>query len=102
MIKSSLVVTALLFASLSIAHAETTDTSTGSKGAASVDKNLDANKSNGKADKGLTNAEKHITADHKKKDKAEGKEKSEKAEKAEKGERVEKAERTDKPEHPGH
>jgi hypothetical protein len=83
MIKPSLVVSALLVLSASAAYAAdtsttpatTTTTTTaatspattatpGSQGAASVQKNLDADKSGGKATKGLNNAEAHITANH--------------------------------------
>jgi hypothetical protein len=64
MIKPSLVISTLLLFSASIANAATTSAEPGAQGAASVQKNLDANKSKGKADKGLTNAEAHITAQH--------------------------------------
>ncbi len=64
MIKTSHLVAALLFASASVAHAAGQPTQPAAQGAASVQKNLDANKSDGKADKGLTTAEKNITAKH--------------------------------------
>lgn len=68
MIKMSQFIAAILLASVSVAHAETSGqpVQPASQGAASVEKNLDVNKSGGKADKGLTTAEKNITAKHKK------------------------------------
>lgn len=108
MIKQSFVISALLL-SASVAYAaETTPPATpGSQGAASVQKNLDANKSGGKADKGLTNALEHITAKHgkakeSKEEKNEAKkERTEKAERHERHEHVVRAERPAKPERPG-
>ncbi len=63
MIKMSSLAAALLFAFVSSAYADT-QTSPTSQGATSVQKNLDANKSKGQADKGLNNALTHITAQH--------------------------------------
>jgi hypothetical protein len=60
MLKSGLVV-ALLMTFMSVAQADTAAPT--SQGATSVQGNLDANKSNGNADKGLTTAQKNITAD---------------------------------------
>ncbi len=92
MIQASRLVAVLLFASASIAYAADS-TQPAATGAASVDKNLTANKSDGHADKGLTTAEKHITAKHGKADKADGK--------MEKVEHVAKVERPAMPERPG-
>lgn len=64
MIKASLVISALLLSSASIANAATAPAAPATQGAASVQANLDANKSDGNAVKGLTNAEAHITAEH--------------------------------------
>ncbi len=68
MIKTSHFIAAVLSASVSVAQAETSGqpVQPASQGAASVEKNLNVNKSGGKADKGLTTAEKNITAKHKK------------------------------------
>ena len=106
MIKQGLVISALLLLSASVANAaEPTPPATpGSQGAASVQKNLDADKSGGKADKGLTNAEAHITAKHgKAKESKEEKNeaKKERTEKAERHDRMNKPERPSKPERPG-
>lgn len=109
MIKQGLVISALLLLSASVANAaETTPPATpGSQGAASVQKNLDANKSGGKADKGLTNAEAHITAKHgkakeTKEEKNEAKkERTAKAERSEHHNHIARAERPAKPERPG-
>jgi hypothetical protein len=116
MIKPSLVISALLLLSASVANAETTTPAApGSQGAASVQKNIDADKSGGKADKGLTNAEEHITTEHgkakdgkdeKKEAKKERKEdkkeaKKEHMEKAEHHEHKDRMERPAKPERPG-
>ena len=60
MLKSGFVV-ALLMIFMSAAQADTTAPT--SQGATSVQGNLDANKSNGNADKELTIAQKNITAD---------------------------------------
>ncbi|OIR03332.1 hypothetical protein GALL_146040 [mine drainage metagenome] len=93
--KMSTLLTALLFASISFAHAETSGqpTQPAATGAASVQKNLDANKSNGKADKGLNTALSHINDQH---GKAETSERN-----AEKVEHVVVPERPSTPEHPG-
>ncbi len=93
--KMSTLLAALLFAAGSVAHAETSGqpTQPASMGAASVQKNLDANNSNGKADKGLNTALSHITAQHGKGEKLEGK--------AEKVEHAVIPERPAKPERPG-
>jgi hypothetical protein len=106
MIKQGLVISALLLLSASVANAaETTPPVTpGSQGAISVQKNLDADKSGGKADKGLTNAETHVTAKHgkakeSKEEKSEGK--KERMEKAEHHDHMAKPERPSKPERPG-
>ena len=109
MIKPSFVISALLLLSASVANAaETTPPVTpGSQGAASVQSNLDADKSGGKADKGLTNAETHITAKHgkakeSKEEKNEAKkERTEKAEHHEHHDHVAHADRPAKPERPG-
>ena len=61
MIKMSHVLTALLFASISVAHAETAKQPV-SQGEASVEKNLDKNASKGHADKGLTTADTKLEA----------------------------------------
>jgi hypothetical protein len=103
MIKPSLVISTLLLFSASIAHAATTPAEPGAQGAASVQKNLDANKSKGQADKGLTNAEARITAEH---GKAKGHEeknesKKERSEKPEHPMQHERVERPAKPERPG-
>jgi hypothetical protein len=92
MVKMTHLIAAILLASVSVAYAETSGqpVQPASQGAASVEKNLDANKSGGKADKGLTTAEKSITAKHK--NSKEGK-----AEKA----MMEKAEHAEIPERPG-
>ena len=69
MIKMSHIVAALLLGSVSIAHAQDPSgqpAQPATQGAASVQNNLDANKSNGKADKGLNTAETNITAKHRK------------------------------------
>lgn len=101
MIKLSLVISALLLSSASIANAATAPATPA--GAAHVQANLDANKSNGNADKGLTNAEAHITADHGKalghEEKIESKQ--ERTEKPEHLARHERVERPAKPERPG-
>lgn len=105
MIKSGLVISALLLLSASVANAETTPPpAPGSQGAASVQRNLDANKSGGKADKGLTNAEQRITAEHGKAGEAkEEKKEAKKERKEEKKERKEeKKERVEKAEHHEH
>jgi basic membrane lipoprotein Med (substrate-binding protein (PBP1-ABC) superfamily) len=103
MMKMSSLVAALLFAFASGAYAATSQTAPASTGSASVTDNLQDNKSNGKADKGLTNAESHITAQHGKADKDKSKE--ERAEHSEKHEhhadRVAKVERPAKIERPG-
>ncbi len=93
--KMSTLLAALLFASISVAHAETSGqpTQPASTGATSVQNNLTANKSDGHADKGLNTAEKNITATHGKAEKAEGK--------AEKAEHIAKVDRPAKPERPG-
>lgn len=93
--KMSTLLAAMLFASVSVAHAETSGqpTDPASNGAKSVQKNLDANHSNGKADKGLNNALSHITAQHGKAEKLEGK--------TEKVEHAVIPERPAKPERPG-
>ena len=113
MIKQGLVISALLLLSASVANAATAPATTtptatpGSQGAASVQKNLDANKSGGKADKGLTNAEAHITAKHgkakegKEEKNETKKERTEKAEHHEHHDHVARAERPAKPERPG-
>lgn len=96
MIKMSHLVTALLFASVSVAHAQEGSgqpTQPAAQGATSVQNNLDANKSKGKADKGLNTAEKNITAKHKKANKSKGK--------TEKVEHAAKPDRPAMPEHPG-
>lgn len=107
MFKSSLLATALLFAFVSSAQAASEP---GAQGAASVQKNLEANKSKGKATKGLTNAEEHITAEHGKSEAAEPKkkgrkearsEKHEKHEMHENGENQGKRKDSDRPEKPG-
>jgi len=67
MIKMSHIVAALLAGSVSVAHAQDTSgqpAQPATKGATSVQSNLDANKSSGKADKGLNTAETNITAKH--------------------------------------
>lgn len=102
MIKMSHLVTALLFASVSVAHAQEATgqpTQPATQGATSVQNNLDANKSNGKADKGLNTAETNITAKHKKADKSKGK--TEKVEHAAKPDHPAKVDRPTMPEHPG-
>ena len=93
--KMSTLLTALLFASISFAHAETSGqpAQPAATGAASVQKNLDANKSNGKADKGLNTALSHITAQHGKAEMSEGN--------AERVERGVVPEHPAMPEHPG-
>lgn len=103
MIKPGLVISALLFFTASIANAATTETTPASQGAASVQKNLDANKSKGKADKGLTNAEAHITATHGSENGTEERNESGTAhvERPEHMARHERVERPAKPEHPG-
>jgi len=67
MVKTTRLIAAILSVSVSVAYAETSGqpTQPASRGAASVGKNLDANKSGGKADKGIATAEKDITAKHK-------------------------------------
>ncbi len=94
-IKMAHVVAALVFGSVSVAHAATQGqpSQPASQGATSVEKNLDANKSGGKADKGLNTAEKHITAKHGKTAKSEGK--------VEKSEHAVTPERPAMPERPG-
>ena len=103
MIKPSLVISALLLFSASMANAATAPAEPAAQGAASVQKNLDADKSKGKADKGLTNAETHITAEHGKakgsEEKNEGK--KERTEKPEHHEHHDRMERPAKPERPG-
>ncbi len=102
MIKMSHLAVALLFASISsVGYAEASGqpSQPAAQGAASVEKNLTANKSGGHADKGLTNAEEHITAKHGKGEKSEAGEKKER--KSEKREHAEKAEHPAKSEHPG-
>lgn len=93
--KMSTLLTALLFASVSFAHAETSGqpAQPAATGAASVQRNLDANKSNGNADKGLNTALSHITAQHGKAEKSEGT--------TEKAEHAVIPERPAKPERPG-
>jgi Skp family chaperone for outer membrane proteins len=94
MIKMSHLVAALLFASVSVAHAADTSgkpTQPAAQGATSVQNNLDADKSDGKADKGLTTAKTNITAKHKKTDKH-GKTVS--------GAKAEKADHATMPDHP--
>ncbi len=100
MIKMSSLATALLLAFATAAHAETTtQASPASTGAARVASNDTANKSGGKADKGLDTAEKNVTAQHGKKvDHAYGKE--EKAERVARTDRVERLARPDRPERP--
>lgn len=92
MVKMTHLIAAILSASVSVAYAETSGqpTQPASQGAASVEKNLDANKSGDKADKGLTTAEKNITA----------KRKNSKESKAEKA-MIEKAGHAEIPELPG-
>lgn len=92
MIKMSHFIATILLASVSVAHAETSGqpVQPASQGAANVEKNLDVNNSGGKADKGLTTAEKNITVKHKK-SKERGAEKD----------KAEKSEHTEKPELPG-
>ncbi len=91
--KMSTLLAALLFASASVAYA---GTQPAPQGATSVQDSLADNKSNGKADKGLTTAEKNITAKHGKA------EKNEKAEgKSEKVEHLAKVDRPARPERPG-
>ena len=102
MIKMSQLVTALLFASVSVAHAQEATgqpTQPAAQGAASVQNNLDANKSGGKADKGLNTAKTNITAKHKKAAKSKGK--TEKVERAAKPDTPTKPDRPALPEHPG-
>ncbi len=96
MVKLSRLAVALLFASTSVAVLASEPAQPAATGAASVQNSSADAKSNGKADKGLDTAEKHITAKHGKA------EKGEKAEgKAEKVERVAKVDRPAKPERPG-
>lgn len=97
--KMSTLLAALLFASVSVAHAETSDpTQPASTGATSVQNNLTANKSNGKADQGLNTAETNITAKHGKADKSKGT--AEKAEHTAKPDRPAMPERPDRIERP--
>ncbi|OIR03333.1 hypothetical protein GALL_146050 [mine drainage metagenome] len=67
MVKTTHLIAAILSVSVSVAYAETSGrpTQPASRGAASVGKNLDANKSGSKADKGLATVKKDITAKHK-------------------------------------
>jgi Ni/Co efflux regulator RcnB len=93
MIKPSLVISALLLLSASVANAETTAPATpGSQGAASVQKNHDADKSGGKDEKREAKKER-------KEDKKEAK--KERMEKAEHHEHKDRMERPAKPERPG-
>ena len=113
-IKMSHIVAALLFASVSVAHAETANQPV-TQGEASVDKNLNKNKDN----KGLQNADQRLEANQakiaakradadktadtakQKKNKAERHERMENHERMEKMERMEKVERPDRIERPG-
>ena len=99
--KMSTLLAALLFASISAAYAETSGqpTQPTSTGATSVQNNLTANKSNGKADQGLNTAETNITAKHGKADKSKGT--AEKAEHAVTPDRPAMPERPDRIERPG-
>ncbi len=98
--KMSTLLAALLFASASVAFAQTTSQpsqpakpTTGAGAATTVETNPAATQSGGKADKGLDTAEKNIKHG---KDKA----KAEKDKGVEKGKGAEKADRAEKPEHP--
>lgn len=102
MMKSGLVISALLLLSASVANADTPPAAPGSQGAASVQKNMDADRSGGKADKGLTNAEEHITAEHGKSHEKEGKEEKREERKEKKDKKEERKERGDKAEHHDH
>ncbi len=102
--KMSTLLAALLFASASAAFAQTSNQptqpakpTTNAGAATTVETNPAATQSGGKADKGLDNAEAHITAKHGKGDK--DKAKAEKDKGVEKGKGAEKADRADKPEH---
>ncbi len=101
MIKMSHLTAALLFVSASVAYAETSvqQSQPAPQGATSVQNNLDANKSGGHADKGLTNALSHIQATHGKGEKSEGTAEVSEG-KGEKAEHLAKLDRPVKPDHP--
>ncbi len=98
--KMSTLLTALLFASASVAFAQTsnqpsqpTKPTTGTGAATTVETNPAATQSGGKADKGLDTAEAHINAKH-------GKASAEKEKGVEKGKGAEKGDHASRPEHP--